>query len=615
VQNKFTVEIWNGLSDKHTFDGYCGTPLLVTTPQGPAIAGIHSLGNRLNNIIGCTKVPLYYLESLVQNFEPTVEINEISICSESVERELGELHDKSVFRFIEQGSASVYGSFQGYRPSPKSTVKETMLCADLLKEGYKLNHTAPLMRGWKPWRIAALDLVNPVLDMDQAIIDVVTEDFILDIMSNLSLDELNTVHKYDRHTAINGMPGVAYVDGINRNSSMGLPYRKPKTNYLRKLPSSELHPDPVEFNDEINRRIDKILETYALGKRAYPIYNACLKDEAVSLAKREKGKTRVFSSAPVDFSIVVRMYLLSFVRLVQNNKYIFESCPGTVCQSKEWGQLRSFITKYGDKNMIAGDFKAFDKRMSAQIMDAAFTVIKHVLKASGNYTDEDLRVVHCISADVRFPLTDYNGDLVEFYGSNPSGWPLTVIINGLVNCLYMRYAYAILSGEDSARDFRDNVALLTYGDDNIMGVHSRCKWFNHTSISETLGKCDIIYTMADKQAESVPYIPIRKCEFLKRKWRWDFDIDEYLCPLNHDSIEKMLTVCVRSKVVIHEVQMCAILDSALQEYFNYGRKIFNTKRALFQELIDKHNLNCYLVRPLPTFDDLVERWQEASKNL
>jgi hypothetical protein len=61
--------------------------------------------------------------------------------------------------------------------------------------------------------------------------------------------------------------------------------------------------------------------------------------------------------------------------------------------------------------------------------------------------------------------------------------------------------------------------------------------------------------------------------------------------------------------------MCAILDSALQEYFNYGRKIFNAKRDLFKELIDKYNLNQYLVRPLPTFDDLIEHWQEASKNL
>jgi hypothetical protein len=396
---------------------------------------------------------------------------------------------------------------------------------------------------------------------------------------------------------------------------MGLPYRKPKQNYLKKLPACDRHPDPVEFNDEINRRIDKILATYASGKRANPIYNACLKDEAVSHAKREKGKTRVFSSAPVDFSIVVRMYLLSFVRLVQNNKYIFESCPGTICQSKEWGQLRNFLTQFGDKRMIAGDFKAFDKRMSAQIMEAAFNVISYILKASGNYTDEDLRVVHCISADVRFPLTDFNGDLVEFYGSNPSGWPLTVIINGLVNCLYMRYAYAILSGNDSAHDFRKNVALLTYGDDNIMGVHSRCKWFNHTSISEVLGECDIIYTMADKKAESIPYIPLKKCEFLKRSWRWDKEIDDYLCPLNHDSIEKMLTVCVRSKVVIHEVQMCAIIDSALQEYFNYGRKVFEEKRDLFSQMIIDHDLQQYLVRPLPTFDDLVERWREASDNL
>jgi len=608
------IHIWAGVSQKTTYDGYCGTPLIVSTPQGPAIAGIHALGSEYGNNVGCTRLTSDYLEYALSNLL-TIDISKVTICSDNIKRDIGDLHQKSVFRYIEQGTANIYGSFEGYRPSPRTSVHKTMLCDEFLARGYEMKFTAPLMRGWKPWRIAAMDLVNPVLTMDQGILETVAEDFVIDILLHLPASELANLHKYDRHTAINGMPGVAYVDSINRNSSMGLPFRCPKTKYLEKLPSDQTYQDPVRFTDEINRRIDRILLLYSKGKRAYPIYNACLKDEAVSLEKREKGKTRVFSSAPIDFSIVVRMYLLSFVRVVQNNKFVFESCPGTICQSSEWGQMRDFVTKYGTKNMIAGDFKAFDKRMSAQIIEMAFSVIIQVLKASGNFSEEDLRAIMCICADVRFPLTDFNGDLVEFYGSNPSGWPLTVIINGLVNCLYMRYAYAILSKDASARNFRDNVALLTYGDDNIMGVHSRCKWFNHTSISKVLGDYDITYTMADKQAESIPYIPFQQCEFLKRTWRWDDAVQNYLCPLNNDSIEKMLTVCTRSKMVIHEVQMCAIMDSALQEYFNYGREVFDSKRALFTELVGKYNLQPYLIREFPTFDELVSRWMEASSKL
>jgi len=77
----------------------------------------------------------------------------------------------------------------------------------------------------------------------------------------------------------------------------------------------------------------------------------------------------------------------------------------------------------------------------------------------------------CIGYDTAFPVVNVNGDLVEFFGTNPSGHPLTVIVNSIVNSLYMRYAYCLINPQGkNCRHFKKNVNLMTYGDDNAMGV-------------------------------------------------------------------------------------------------------------------------------------------------
>jgi hypothetical protein len=423
------------------------------------------------------------------------------------------------------------------------------------------------------------------------------------------------LHVLDLESAVNGCPGVAFVDKLNRNTSMGNPWRKSKKHFL--VPSTdERFQDPVEFIPEIVERIDEIEKTYIGGSCVAPNFCAHLKDEAVSFAKAEKGKTRVFTASPADWSVVVRKYALTFVKLLQENKFVFESAPGTICQSSEWTDIFTYLTQFGEDRIVAGDFKAFDKRMPAMFMQEAFRIIGAICKASGNYDDDDLRVLHGIGLDTAFPLVDFNGDLVQFFGSNPSGHPLTVIVNGLCNSLYMRYCYSLANPLHEVDSFRSNVALITYGDDNIMGVSSEITWFDHTVLQDALLSIDVIYTMADKNAESVPFISIHDAGFLKRSWRYEADIDGYAAPLDHDSIEKSLMTWVKSKEVCPEEQAIDVISSAIREYFFYGEDTFKAKSKMFRLLIDKLNLNDFECdTTLPTWEDMVSRWKENSRLL
>lgn len=371
--------------------------------------------------------------------------------------------------------------------------------------------------GRKPWLKAIEDLTHPVTLLNNDILEDCKKAFIADT-SHIPLDR---VMVYTDVVAVNGAAGVHYCDKMNRKSSAGCPYKRSKKHYLEEMECA-LGEDLVFPIHEIRVRMGLIAETYWKGERWHPVFCGHLKDEPVSFAKALEGSTRLFTSSPMAWTILVRKYLLSVIVHMQNNRYDYECAPGIIAQSVEWERLRKYLVAKGKGRIVAGDYVKFDKRMSALIVLAAFDIVIDMCKRAG-YTEEDLKIVRGISIDTAFPNVDFNGDFIEFFGSNPSGHPLTVIINCLANSLYIRYCYAQLSldlfGHYDLSKFKEHVNLMTYGDDNAMGVSEEIPWFNHTSIQKCLLNVDIGYTMADKNALSIPYIDISECTFLKRSDR------------------------------------------------------------------------------------------------
>ncbi len=595
-----------------TRNGQCGSPLVAFTGKGPVILGIHTLGDSGNAAVS-REVTGSMLDQFLQK-EIVIESGAPVLSTPSIEMELQSLNAKSVFRYLESGTAQVYGSFAGWRSSMRSRVAKSVLCEEVCKKfDYTLKHGAPVMKGWQPWRIAAQDMVQPTVKIDQTILNKCVDAFTSDILSGLPESELKLLEVYDTQTSINGAPGIKFVNKIPRNTSMGFPWKKSKKHYLVDDRSDDL-PDGMTFMPEVMDRVSQIEETYSQGKRFFPVFTAHLKDEATKFKKIDAKKTRVFTGAPVDWSIVVRKYFLSFVRVLQRNKLIFEAGPGTNPQSAEWQQLGEYLMQHGKDRMIAGDYAAFDKSMPPAIILAAFQIISNICEAAG-FDLDDLRTMKCIAFDTAFPVVDFNGDLIQFFGSNPSGHPLTVIINGLANSLYMRYCFYNVNPRKECVTFRKYVALLTYGDDNVMGVSNKAPWFNHTAIQDVLARVGITYTMADKEAESVPYINMDDISFLKRSWRYDNDVGFLLAPLEEDSIFKMLTVNVRSDTVCAEAQAIATVESALNEWFFFGREVFESRRSALIDIVRKCDLEDYVEKStFPTWDALKVRFYDNSKD-
>jgi hypothetical protein len=601
AKGDYQIPIWFGKTPIPTVQGCCGS-LLSSQTLGMVLLGIHYLGT--GNTIGAIKVFDHDMTVVRAHFNRIpCERGALPISAPSAQRELAGVHPKSPVLWTQSGTANVFGSFKGFRPRGSSSVTPTLICDSMVKRGVEVQFGPPVM-DWKPWWNAFQDLSRPVTRMNTDLLEVVTKDFIHDIMSGLSDDDFALVQVFDDRTAVNGAAGVRYCDKMNRRTSAGAPYKKSKSFFLE-IENDALG-EYVEVSSEIMARVDTILATYWRGERFHAQFCGNLKDEPIKFKKIAAGKVRVFCGSEFAWSIVVRKYLLSFIMLVQNNRFLFEAGPGTIAQSLEWEEIREYLTQHGTSRMVAGDYAAFDKRMPATVILATFDVILAVCKRAG-YTEQDLHVVAGIGLDTAFPNIDFNGDMIEFFGSNPSGHPLTVIVNGLANSLYMRYCYAVASGTGHARDFKKNVALMTYGDDNIMGVSSNCDFFNHTRIQAVLQDVDIQYTMADKEAVSEPFITISDCTFLKRSWRFDCDVGAYLAPLERTSIDKMLTVCVRSKTVSPEAHAVAVISTAIREYFFWGKEEFEHMTTVLREVVAENKLEYYVEEStFPTWDDLHE---------
>jgi hypothetical protein len=347
--------------------------------------------------------------------------------------------------------------------------------------------------------------------------------------------------------------------------------------------------------------------------RANPCFRGNLKDEAVSELKAEMGKTRAFAGAPAAWSIVNRKYTLSMVRLIQRNPLLFECACGMTAQSQEWDWLCRHMTAFDPDRMIAGDFAKFDKSMCAEFIQGAFDVLIALAEKSTNYDEEDIMMLRTIACDTAFCFMNFNGDLVQFYGTNPSGHPLTVIINSLVNSLYFRYMYKSIT-QKPVSSFREFVTLITYGDDNVANVSRGLDGFNHTTIQQEFKKFNITYTMADKEAASVPFIGIEDISFLKRTFKYDTKLGKIVGPLDEASIHKMLSVWVKSRTISSQEQMVAVCSSALQEYFFYGEEKFNEMTQKIMPLLAKHNLDFYAhSSSFPTYECLCDRYKISGR--
>lgn len=335
--------------------------------------------------------------------------------------------------------------------------------------------------------------------------------------------------------ALNSKPTWQSVKPLVTQKSSGLPWN---------LLGAPLKSDFIEYGDDGVRKwkdnnhakllINRIKQRYDLvrrGIRPASFSNSKLKDECVKISKIEEGKTRVTYVTPIESlltdAIVFGPFKEAFSNLALEGKHTIGFNP---CGS-EWQLVYEKMTAH--PNTFDGDFKNYDKHMTADIMETVFGIITDVIDAVAPDNLKDIRqnqVEECI----RTWLVDYQSCYSTGHG-NKSGTYLTTIVNIIANWIYSYYCFLSIYPDASFQDFSSNVNIVSFGDDVIESVSDEYRGYNYFSKRDVLAKLGITLTPGNKDGVEKEFIDISELTFCKRQFKLQNSM--ITAPLEKRSIE------------------------------------------------------------------------------
>lgn len=258
---------------------------------------------------------------------------------------------------------------------------------------------------------------------------------------------------------------------------------------------------------------------------------------------------------------------------------------------------------------MAMDYKAYDTSIPAQMTLAVGSIFIRLAKLAG-YSKEEILVIQGIFNELAFPVVDFNGDVIMLNGTNPSGNPLTVFLNNIANSLMMRMFWRTVYPEYT---FADVVAMICYGDDIIASVKPGYSKFNMISYRDFISTYGLTVTSAIKTQELTEYLPLEEIDFLKRKFIYSSDLDADVGPLDEKSIFRSLCHYMKSSTDVNII-MASNIDGALDEWFLYGRKVFDDRRNKLIGVAEKYELTGLCSRLHLTFDERVVEWKVKNRH-
>lgn len=586
--------------------GMCGGVALTNTIT-PYLAGFHVAGEPNGGSYGrCCQVTLSEFQEAADKLHamfihPKCASHDGYILQSAkygVEL-LGRIHDKSPMNYQESaGNLLLLGAHNGQRRKMVSRV-ETSVISDTVHKimGEPRRHGPPKNYGnSKPWHLDAAGMLAvvqpPVPELEWACQDYMDK---VSCLMESERDRVQEISPLADCAVLSGVPGVVGIDSVDLSTGAGWPRNKPKKHFLDVLHKpGEVIEREIVPDGELSDEIADIDSRYRAGLRSNLVFRVSLKDEPTKL---DKEKVRTIAGAPAALLFLCRKYYLPVAKFMRDFGFVFETAVGIVAQGPEWTDLAMYLhSKGGGK--IAGDYGAFDTTMCAYVTMMAFAVMIRVAQQAG-YTESDITVMWGIATDICYPIYEFNGEFVKSNGSMPSGHPMTVFINGIVNAIYMRMAYhIILCGMSVPTSgmipFHDVVSLITYGDDNVMDVSPGAPYFNHTAIAHALGGIGLKYTMADKLAPSVPYIPFSEVTFLKRSFVLDEQTGRYFAPLEELSLFKMLHCTLATGAMTSKEHSAMNVLTFLEEAFWHGEEYYETRRSQLVRVVDECSLGSYI---------------------
>lgn len=399
--------------------------------------------------------------------------------------------------------------------------------------------------------------------------------------------------------AVCGRAGIQGFAPLNFSTSEGFPltaYRENGAVGKKYLFDLTLTADGYILNG-IDNKLKTILSIkQSLREKGiipFTVFTDCLKDARIAKEKCSiPGKTRVFSTSPVDFSIQCRQYLLPYTVAHQNSRETFSSMVGINVNGKEWSQVVRKMTDFSS-HQLCGDYSNFGAGFDEEVHRCVGEAILDWFEFNGCMDAKDQLVRKVLLMELVYPWHLCFDLLYQTYSGMPSGSPITVETNDLVNLMYILMAWhEIMSPVNlsSLFNFRKYVIIKTYGDDLWMSVHNNViDRFNNVTISEFFAKYGVKYTDADKTGEMVPSKTWKEVSFLKRT------------PIPHPSRDGYYLACLDLKSSLDIANWCwkskdpkmatlVNLEACADSIYGHGPEVHTHYRRILEREANKLGL-------------------------
>jgi len=421
---------------------------------------------------------------------------------------------------------------------------------------------------------------------------------------------VSDVGTIDYELIVNGSPTESFYKALELDSSPGIPWKRnrpPGVSGKRHL-FVQREDFTHYMKPELAKEVTQALKDLKNGIRPPTLWVHVPKDERRPLAKLRAVKTRIFTMAPVDFTLACRALTMHFTAAFYKAHATTYSSIGVDAHSPVWTEMMTKLLRVGARGGD-GDYGQYDGTLDPDLIDDALELIADwTLHYCGNTYK-----VQTNTEDIIFSAFEYKRALkilaTEFVHTaqlvlnilhrktqgNPSGNPLTVVLNTIVGMSYLMLAFMELSRRNNrldltTRDFNRLVAALIYGDDNIYSIdESIIDWYNPMTLSEFFAEHGIEYTTADKSGAAQSVKDVKDLRFLKRGWRPDEIYPKVLhAPIDTDTIYEMLN-WIRECPNERE-QMYVQIDTALREARAHGVKFFDSFREEINSALAKVDL-------------------------
>jgi len=399
----------------------------------------------------------------------------------------------------------------------------------------------PTRDGVDPMQLGLKKAGIPSKTVEQSLIDDACDSYRPKLLANI---DPKFKRVFSDEEAVSGIEGEQFLAAVNRRSSPGFGWSKKRKH--GSIGKAQWLGEETEFklDDEVRARIRLYEENARKNIRTPTVWIDTLKDERRPFEKVRAGKTRVFSAGPMDYILVVRKYFLGFLAHVMTNRIDNEIAVGINPFGPDWTKLATHLKKYGDA-VIAGDFANFDGSLLAALLWAVYDLIHDFYDDPTNPRNED-------DHQIRRTLWEELVNSVHICGNNvyiwthsqPSGNPLTAILNSIVNNLLLRIVFMILVKRNqlqlTMKDFNRTVSRCAYGDDDVTCISPDIlAWFNQTTITEGFAEIGMTYTDETKTGEALLFRKLSDVKFLKRHFVFDPDQKRWIAPLDIATIREI----------------------------------------------------------------------------